>query len=288
MLKSTYLPGLMHSPSPGVDSRVMGLRLEHGAGAPLHRQLESSLRGLLRAGAYRQGEHLPPEQALASALGISRQTVRQALSTLDGEGLLRRRRGFGTQVMAETPMPRIERPLSSFYAFAWELQARGGVHRSRVLARAALGARGAVAERLRLSPGDPVERIVRLRSSENEPLVLETAYLPGELACVLTTESLETEAIYDVLERLPGLVITGAREVILPVVLDRPSARLLGVRTGSPAFSVERLTWAEARPVEWQQSLVRGDRYLYSVDLPRRRGEPVPPGAPAEQRGTAA
>jgi hypothetical protein len=38
---------------------------------------------------------------------------------------------------------------------------------------------------------------------------------------------------------------------------------------GSPAFKVERTTWSDRGPIEWQESLVRGDRYLYSVELPR-------------------
>jgi DNA-binding GntR family transcriptional regulator len=44
---------------------------------------------------------------------------------------------------------------------------------------------------------------------------------------------------------------------------------MLGVPGGSPAFRVERTTWSDRGPIEWQESIVRGDRYLYSVQLPR-------------------
>jgi DNA-binding GntR family transcriptional regulator len=60
--------------------------------------------------------------------------------------------------------------------------------------------------------------------------------------------------------------------------LARSVARLLRVRPGAPAFRVERTTWSEAGPIEWQESVVRGDRYLYSVELPRR---PAPAERPA-------
>jgi GntR family transcriptional regulator len=208
---------------------------------------------------------------LVHSLGVSRHTVRHALGTLVADGLLRRRRGSGTTVVSTEPAPPIERSLGNFYAFAREVRRRGAEHRSEVLERDTLSAPEAIAERLRLRAGSPVERIVRLRRADHEPLVLETAYLPGELACLLDSRALEREAIYDVLERVSGLTIARAQEDIRPVVLDRAAARLLGVKVGSPAFQVERTTWAEQRPIEWQQSLVRGDRYLYSIELPRQR-----------------
>jgi DNA-binding GntR family transcriptional regulator len=64
--------------------------------------------------------------------------------------------------------------------------------------------------------------------------------------------------------------VTGARESIRPIVLSRATARLLRATTGAPAFLVERTTWSDRGPIEWQESIVRGDRYLYSVELPRR------------------
>ena len=30
------------------------------------------------------------------------------------------------------------------------------------------------------------------------------------------------------------------------------------------------VSWSAQRSIEWQKSLISGDRYLYSVDLPRR------------------
>ena len=82
---------------------------------------------------------------------------------------------------------------------------------------------------------------------------------------------LERESIYDLLERLHGIVVSRAQESLRPVVLDRRSAGLLSVADESAAFAVDRVSWSPQRPIEWQQSLIRGDRYLYSVDLPRSK-----------------
>jgi GntR family transcriptional regulator len=94
--------------------------------------------------------------------------------------------------------------------------------------------------------------------------------LPHELTVGLEPRVLEQESIYDELERVHGLRITRARECIRPIVLSRPDAQLLHATAGAPAFSVERTTWTDRGPIEWQESIVRGDRYLYSVELPRQ------------------
>jgi GntR family transcriptional regulator len=237
---------------------------------PLHAQLERALRELIRSGRARPGSVIPGELELAASLHLSRHTVRHALSVLTNEGLLRRERGRGTTVVSDGTPPIFERTLTDFYAFAWEVRARGADHHSDILERTSVSADADLADKLHLEIGERVERFVRLRSADGEPLVLETAHLPQSLTFDLDTAALERESIYDAIERLNGLHIDHAHETIRPVVLQRTDARLLGVATGSAAFSVERTTWSADRPIEWQVSVVRGDRYLYSVDLPRR------------------
>ena len=253
------------------DLSAAGLaaRLRPSGGAPLHSQLEAGLRRLIRSGEMPPGSALPGELELAAELGLSRHTIRHALNALAAEGLLERQRGRGTRVLASAEPAVTERSLGQFYAFAWEASARGVEPRSFVLSRETRRATRDLARRLSVSPGTNVERIVRLRTAGGDPLILETAHLPAALAASLTAEVLEHGSIYDALERDHGLRITRAHETIRPTVLTRPLAHLLGVRPGSAAFQVERTTWSERGPLEWQVSLVRGDRYLYSVDLPR-------------------
>jgi GntR family transcriptional regulator len=147
---------------------------------------------------------------------------------------------------------------------------RGASQRSYVLERNALQADEVFSERLAVAVGTELERIVRLRTADDDPLVFETAYLPRTLTLSLDESMLERESIYDVLEQQHGLRITRAHEAIRPIVLSKPVARLLRASPGAPAFQVERTTWSDRGPIEWQESVVRGDRYLYSVDLPRQ------------------
>jgi GntR family transcriptional regulator len=256
-----------------VDARALAGALRMDAPTPLHERLETELRRLIRSGEMQPGSRLPGEYQLAALLGVSRHTIRHALGVLASEGLLRRQRGARGGTLVVPPADRvpqvIERGLGGFYAFAWEVPALGGDQRSYILERGSIAATSELAERLELAPGTLLERIVRLRTANGEPLVLETAFLPATLIAGIDQLELELGALYDALERVHQVRVLRARETIRPIALERSVARLLRVRSGSPAFAIERRTFSEGGPIEWQESVVRGDRYLYSVDLPR-------------------
>jgi GntR family transcriptional regulator len=259
-----------HELSTGPLQLLADIRLDPSERIPLHAQLATALRGLIHSEQLPVGTTLPGEFELAAALGVSRHTVRHAIGVLVSEGSLRRQRGAKTVVASGPPFDAmIERRLGSFYAFAWEVEARGAEHRSRLLARSTMAADARIAQVLDLALGSPVERIERLRLAGDEPLVLEVAILPAQLAAGFEATDLERESIYDLLERIHGIVVARAHESLRPVVLDRRATGLLSVPHGSAAFAVERVSWSPQRPIESQQSLIRGDRYLYSVDLPR-------------------
>lgn len=81
-------------------SDLLGWR--DGAG-PLNARLAAALRSRIRRGELGGDEALPPERALAAALGVSRSTVVAAYDDLGAEGLLVRRRGSGTRVAPTVP-----------------------------------------------------------------------------------------------------------------------------------------------------------------------------------------
>lgn len=60
--------------------------------------LSEKLREQIASGVYRSGEKLPTESALMEQYQLSRQTVRQALSRLEAEGLIEKRQGSGSVV----------------------------------------------------------------------------------------------------------------------------------------------------------------------------------------------
>src|SRR5215831_12281988 len=75
------------------------IRFDRTATEPLHEQLYRQIRDELKSGRFSDGSsRLPSSRALATERGISRSTVREALSKLRAEGYLRSKRGSGTFV----------------------------------------------------------------------------------------------------------------------------------------------------------------------------------------------
>lgn len=223
---------------------------------PLIQQVRDGLRQKISSGAWRIGRQIPSERELAETLRISRLTVRLALNDLAAEGLLQRRQGKGTYVQA----PPIEQPLGRFYSFTEEMIRKG--MRPRSLVRS-------------FTPDLPgpeefpalVHRIVRLRLADEEPIMIETTYLPVAICPGLTGEKIESAALYDLLRQTYGLRFGQARETFEPVLLDEEAARELDALPGSPGLLLERSLFDEhGRQIEFTRSVVRGDRCRYVME----------------------
>ncbi len=65
---------------------------------PLYTQIASSLRREIEAGTWPLGTKLPSILQLADRFGVANQTMRQAVSVLEEEGLVLRKQGVGTVV----------------------------------------------------------------------------------------------------------------------------------------------------------------------------------------------
>lgn len=70
---------------------------------PLYKQVLDRIRALVDAGSITPGDRLPPERDLAAQLGISRTSLRQALSALEALGVLEIRHGAGVYVRDTEP-----------------------------------------------------------------------------------------------------------------------------------------------------------------------------------------
>src|SRR5690348_68985 len=65
---------------------------------PAYRRLAAAMRDAIAAGRFPAGATIPPERALAAALGVSRTTVVGAYGALRAEGRLESVQGSGTRV----------------------------------------------------------------------------------------------------------------------------------------------------------------------------------------------
>ena len=236
-------------------------------GVPLYRRIATDIRGLIRSGDLAPGAQVETELELMGRYGVSRATVRQALGDLVADGLVEIRRGLGTFV---TPA-RFEHTIGGFYSFSREIERHGLRPGTRVLDIGIEPVEDGVAGALGVAPGALMVALRRLRLADDEPLVVETSYLPAARFPGLERHDFGTVRLYDTLLGSYGCRATRAHETFEPVLLTSTEAALLHQSTGGPALRVERVAFdQDDTPIEFCRSTVRGDRYRYSVELRAR------------------
>lgn len=101
----------------------MKLRLDPNSTQPLHQQAEELLRTMIQQEEYKKGKLMPNEVELSKELNISRNTLRQAINRLVFEGLLIRKKGYGTTVAPQNVMSNAR----NWMSFSQEMHAQGMV-----------------------------------------------------------------------------------------------------------------------------------------------------------------
>lgn len=235
-------------------TRVKARPLDRADPLPLWAQLENDLLRRIHAGAF--DLRFPGEHELAAEYGVSRHTVRDALRRLREGNLVESGRGRGTWLRN----PRIEQPLGAIYSLFRSVEAMGMEQRSTVRA---LEVRVDPVVAARLERPAPAELVYleRLRFADDEPLALDRAWLPRSVAGPLLEADFSHCGLYDELARLTGTRLTGGRETINAVVASPETHALLGIPPGTGTFAVQRLGCLRNQPVEWRESLIRGDRF---------------------------
>lgn len=240
------------------------------------RRLVETFKAKIEQGEWKLGELIPREIDLMQDYGVSRYMIRQVLNELVQAGRLVRTKKRGTVVS----LPKVEQSLASFYSFAVDMAAKGFQPISLVLGLEEVAEPDEVTARLlNLENYSQVKvfNLRRLRVVNDEPLVIESSFLAFTSPVDLFRFDWRVLPFYEVLEKEYGLKVERATEYLEPIILNKHDAHLLEVENGSPAFRVERLTYDETgRVFERRISLIRGDRYRFLVELPKKEllGEP--------------
>jgi GntR family transcriptional regulator len=208
---------------------------------------------------------LPSENELAERHGITRATVRHALDVLEQDGWIYREKGKGSFAAVR----RVEHELTQLVSTTEDMRRRGWSLTTRVVSLEQVASLPYVAHILELPVGAPVYELCRLRIVDDEPLSLQTAYLPLEL-CPKLEENDLAGSLYRLLETRYGLRLWTGKEVLRARCTAPHEAQLLQIRDNSPVMYMERVTYAaNGVAVEYLEAVWRGDRYDFKVTLAR-------------------
>ncbi|MEJ8853484.1 GntR family transcriptional regulator [Variovorax robiniae] len=237
---------------------------------PKYHQIYLVLREQLDEGRFADG--LPGELALVAQFGVARVTVRRALEQLADEGLIARNPGRRTRALppvAQASAGSESTGRANLRGLLENLVTMGLRTSVKVIDVATITASSQVAEALKLAPGDPVQKAVRVRSTREGPLSHITTYVPGDIARRFGRRELAKKPILMLLEE-SGVKVGRAHQTISARLADNVLAEHLEVSVGSALLAVRRLVYDDAeRPVQWLHGFYRPDRYTYEMQLSR-------------------
>lgn len=251
------------------DGGTLG-RLDANARVPLYHQIFVLLRNRIYGGALSAGDLLPGEQELCVEFDVSRITARRALNELADAGLVIREQGRGTRVVARPPVPAVT---SSIEGWLENISLMGQVTQARVLDFGYVPAREDIASALELDLDTEVQRAVRVRSLDGEPMSFLVTFVPGDIGRNYGRDDLNEKPLLHLLERA-GVEVAAARQTISATIADAEVANILSVPAGTPLIEVRRVVRdAAERPVEYIRVLYRPDLYRFEMSMRRVREE---------------
>jgi len=229
-------------------------------GLPAYQRIQGTIVKRLEMGLLRPGDLVDSERELARIHGVSLMTARHALTALEREGLVVRRRGAGTFVAP----PKIH--FNKLMSYTEEMARRGLAVSSKLLSLAVIETEHEIAARLSLPPTSRLVKVERLRLGGDEPFAIETCYLSAEEFGDLTRARLDRASLFSVLEHDHGLQIAHADEEIDATTADAHTARLLAIPIGASVLRIRQQIYStKAKPSIYVLGLYRSDRHTLFI-----------------------
>jgi DNA-binding GntR family transcriptional regulator len=240
---------------------VPEVAVDRNSPVPLYFQVATRLQQQIESGEIPVGSRLENEIELADRLGVSRPTMRSAISYLVERGLLIRKRGVGTMIVH----PKVRRPveLSSLYD---DLAKSGRKPRTEVRMMELKAAPDAIAEALGIPFGSEITWIERLRYEGDEPLAIMHNAVPLDILPLRRTD-LEQKGLYELL-RGAGHAPRMANQVVGAKAATTAEAKILGENRGAPLLTMTRNAWdAAGHAVEYGSHVYRASMYSFELNL---------------------
>jgi GntR family transcriptional regulator len=214
---------------------------------------------------WRAGEAIPGQEELAKSYGIAVGTVRKAIDLLVAEGLLDRIQGRGTFVRRAS----FDGSLFRFFRF----QEKSGPRRiptSRILVRETVEAPAAVCSTLQMHNRSKAIHMLRLRSIDQEPVLIEDIWLPWDKFRSFATLEIDRigDLLYPAYEEFCGQIVASASETLTVAVANAHDARHLRFAPGTPVVVIERIARGYDRaPLEGRCSRGPATHFSYHVEI---------------------
>lgn len=227
---------------------------------PMYIKIHNQIKRDIENKKYVVGQRIPAERQLALKFNVSRMTLRQAIKTLEDEGILERRLGSGTYVASQ----KVQEKMSGVMSFTDITRSNGQVPSSKLISYRVTKPSLSEKEKLNIKDTDNVLRMERVRSADGIPICYEVATIPYNLVEDFSKEEIST-SLYDTLKKKGGYEIGNVTENIGAAVASENDARLLSVRKGEALVTRRQVTeLSDGRPFEYVRASYVAERFEFT------------------------
>ena len=242
----------------------MNFNIDHSSKLPLHFQVEELLRKLIELPTYKKGEFLPPEVELAKQLGVSRNTIRQATNKLEYEGLIIRKKGYGTKVAEKS----FTTQLDSWHSFTQEMNDKGIAFKNFLISAEFVECEKKIADFFNIPEKSKVLKLSRLRGDENGPFVYFESYFHPRIG--ITENEDFNIPLYELLENKFSTQVSTSKEKIKARLASKITAQRLKIKVGEPIMLRERfVSGLGDKAVEYNIGFYIAEKFTYSIEIKR-------------------
>ena len=231
---------------------------------PLHVDISEQIHQQIIDGDYLPGDKLPSERELTEQWQVSRITIRRAIANLVQQGLVSTHQGKGAFV---THQRKVIYTLSSPLTFLQDDLVSQGIELSiQNIVYKAVTPSSQIGKILQL--GDRKSTVYlqkKLLLADNEPGCVDITYILPEIGQQLESE-LKQNMTFPVLER-HNWKIDRVNAVIECTNANLELSEYLDVPLGHPLLVYRHTAYSNDRPIVHGESISRGDRFCYSVNL---------------------
>jgi GntR family transcriptional regulator len=227
---------------------------------PAYKQIQAAIMKRIEGGHLKPGDAVDSERELARLHKVSLMTARHALTALEREGMVQRRRGAGTFVAP----PKIH--FNKLTSFTEQMSGRSLAACSKVLSFVVVDNEQEVAARLSLNANTRLLKVERLRLAADEPFAVETCYLPADEFSGLTRNAIARGSLFSILEGTYGVQLAYADEEMDATAAAPATANLLQVPRDEPLLRIRQVIYStKGKAALYVIGLYRSDRHTLLV-----------------------
>ncbi|NLL18116.1 MAG: GntR family transcriptional regulator [Clostridia bacterium] len=234
--------------------------------APLYMEIAKEIRKRITEGIYAPGQQLPSEPELAAQFGVSRGTLREALSVLEKEGAIRRKHGIGSFV--EAHYNKVVAGIEKLDPLIDTIRRSGYEAKDQVLSIKETKIDAKAAEALEVEAGSVGYVIESIRLADQEPVIYCFDILPQWLIPDpnLLEQRYRIDSLSSFLKETCHVTPFQFISTVSAVLPFPKTMRVLGIDKKTPLILIEGTLYDEkGKPLNYGKQLFRSNKYQFHL-----------------------